>query len=99
MKKRYSNTTIKKHFSDNKEVRTGTFLRYTTTLYGVVPEKNTDYFVITQAGDRLDNLAYQYYGSSRHWWFIAHVNNLNTMNVEPGIRLRIPINVNDATAF
>ena len=96
MKKRYSNTTIKKHFSDNKEVRTGTFLRYTTTLYGVVPEKNTDYFVITQSGDRLDNLALTFYGSPTYWWFIAHVNNLTTMNLEAGLTLRIPSSVEDA---
>ena len=55
--------------------------------------------MITQHGDRLDNLAYQYYGAPSLWWFIANVNNLNTMNVEAGLQLRIPASVADARTF
>ena len=34
---------------------------------------------MTQEGDRLDNLAFQFYGNQHLWWYIAHANNLNTM--------------------
>ena len=58
--------------------------------------KDDDIYVTTQHGDRLDNLAATFYGSPTHWWFIAHVNNLTTMNVEAGLTLRIPATLNDA---
>ncbi len=63
---------------------------YETTLYEKIPESNEDIFVITQEGDRLDNLAYQFYGNQHLWWYIAHANKLTTMNVKEGIQLRIP---------
>lgn len=65
--------------------------RYGTTYYDNVPESNSDIFVTSQYGDRLDKLAHQFYGDSSLWWFIARVNNIKTMNVEPGTSLRIPV--------
>ena len=65
-------------------------LAYQTTIYEDVPERDDDIYITTQFGDRLDNLAMVFYGSSTFWWFIAHVNNLNTLNVEAGLTLRIP---------
>ena len=70
--------------------------KYKTTLYNSVPQRDSDIYIITQPGDRLDNLSAVFYGSSEHWWFIAHVNNLNTINVETGISLRIPASVEQA---
>ena len=64
--------------------------KYNTTLYREVPEKNSDILLITQEGDRLDNLASEYYNDPNLWWFIARVNNLSTMNVPAGTSLRIP---------
>ena len=82
MKKRYKNTTIGKFEAGMGSKRSGqTGDNYLTTFYSNVPESNSDIYVITQQGDRLDNLAYQYYGSSTYWWFIANVNNLNKMNI------------------
>ena len=94
---RYKTTKIlrKSLLQNNKN----SVLSYSTTYYKDIPDSYDDIFIVSQHGDRLDNLAATFYGDSSYWWFIAHVNNLNTMNVEPGIRLRIPINVNDATAF
>ena len=63
---------------------------YETTLYEKIPESNEDIFVITQYGDRLDNLAYQFYGNQNPWYYIAHANKLTTMNLEEGIQIRIP---------
>ena len=68
------------------------FLKYDTTLYEEVSEADNDLFVIAQDGDRLDNLANQYYGDPSLWWFIAQTNNINTMNVDGGTSLRISFN-------
>ena len=71
-------------------------LVYGTTIYSDVPERDDDIYVTTQHGDRLDNLAATFYGSAMHWWFIAHVNNLTTMNVEAGQTLSIPSTLDNA---
>ena len=101
MRNRYKNT--KKTFHHPQSVgddkRPNSFLKYSTTFYTNSPESNSDIYVITQHGDRLDNLAYQYYGAPSLWWFIANVNNLNTMYVEAGLQLRIPASVADARTF
>tara|TARA_Y100001937_G_scaffold116592_1_gene168737 strand:- start:6 stop:275 length:270 start_codon:yes stop_codon:yes gene_type:complete len=69
---------------------------YKTTIYSEVPLRNDDIYIITQTGDRLDNLAYEFYGSPSHWWFIAKVNGLSSMNVEAGLQLRIPKSIQNA---
>ena len=71
-------------------------IKYETTIYKKVPEANTDIYVITQSGDRLDSLANQFYGDAKLWWFIAHTNNINTMNLEAGVRLRISLDLEKA---
>lgn len=54
--------------------------------------QNEDVYIVSKMGDRLDNLAYDYYGDSSYWYVIAIVNNLGrgTISVSPGIVLRIP---------
>ena len=51
-----------------------------TTTYTKVPERNSDQYFIAQDGDRCDNLANNFYGNPNMWWFIARVNNLNTID-------------------
>ena len=87
---RYENTRMK------NDKNTG-YIKKNTTIYSDVPENNGDLYVITQTGDRLDNLALQYYGDPKLWWFIANTNGLTAMNVEPGIRLRISFDLEKAT--
>tara|TARA_R100000315_G_C5235344_1_gene147071 strand:- start:5277 stop:5576 length:300 start_codon:yes stop_codon:yes gene_type:complete len=88
---RYGSTKISRGITTyNRGNRKAKSLAYRTTIYDDVPERDDDIYVTTQPGDRLDNLALVFYGSSIHWWFIAHVNNLTTMNVEVGSTLRIP---------
>tara|TARA_B100001250_G_scaffold377712_1_gene367001 strand:- start:403 stop:669 length:267 start_codon:yes stop_codon:yes gene_type:complete len=72
-------------------------VRYKGTVhYKEIREKDSDVYVITQFGDRLDTLAYEYYGNPQLWWFIAKANKLVTMNVPVGTSLRIPVNTTDA---
>ncbi len=87
---RYANTKVNRIKIDRS---VNEVLKYDTTLYQKIPESNEDIFVMTQEGDRLDNLAFQFYGNQHLWWYIAHANNLNTMNIEAGKQLRIPASV------
>ena len=87
--KRYTNTNTSKNtpkYNSNGQP----VMKYDTTIYEEVPEQNDDLHVITQNGDRFDNLAYQFYGDPSLWWFIARANNMVTMNVEVGKTIRIP---------
>ena len=84
---RYANTKVSRVKIDRS---VNEVLKYDTTLYQKIPESNEDIFVVTQEGDRLDNLAFQFYGNQHLWWYIAQTNNLNTMNIPVGTSLRIP---------
>tara|TARA_Y100001963_G_C6619522_1_gene371019 strand:+ start:339 stop:611 length:273 start_codon:yes stop_codon:yes gene_type:complete len=81
MEKRYEKARVTK--KNNKTV-------FQTSYYSSIPVRDGDTFVITQQGDRLDNLAFQFYGTAELWWYIAKANALKSMNVKPGIQLRIP---------
>lgn len=69
---------------------------YRTTKYPIPPLDFNDIYVITQEGDRFDNLAYQYYGDASLWWAISISNpNLPQNSYFPpvGVQLRIPANI------
>lgn len=63
-----------------------------STIYPIVKPSDTDLYIISEKGDRLDLLADKYYGDQTMWWVIATANNINdaTFYVQPGIQLRIP---------
>tara|TARA_Y100000310_G_scaffold335820_1_gene418802 strand:+ start:717 stop:1004 length:288 start_codon:yes stop_codon:yes gene_type:complete len=84
---RYENTNIRKKLLSNNKNKVHS---YGTTIYEKVHENNNDIYVIAQEGDRLDNIAFQYYGDSKLWWYIATANKINTINIPPGTSLRIP---------
>ena len=69
---------------------------YRTTIYNTIPQTDSDVWVITQHGDRLDNLAFQFYGDQSLWWYIAKANNLSFMTLPTGTSLRIPGTTNYA---
>ena len=69
---------------------------YKGKAYPNIPLSETDVYVITNVGDRLDNLAYVYYGDATMWWVIAMANNNATRGAlypTPGTQLRIPTNL------
>ncbi len=47
---------------------------YGTTYYPQIPISDSDKFVRPVDGDRLDTLAYRYYGDITLWWVIAKAN-------------------------
>ena len=84
--KRYSKTGIKR---DKSGVRV-----YNTTFYPTIPIDDSDQFIYTKFGDRIDALAYQYYGDTSLWWIISKANGIRgQMGLKPGTLLRIPQDV------
>lgn len=82
---RYTNSEVLKRKDSKKQ-----YLE--STIYPIVKASDTDLYIISEKGDRLDLLANKYYGDQTMWWIIATANNINdaTFYVEPGIQLRIP---------
>ena len=81
--KRYSNTGIKR---DKSGVRV-----YNTTFYPSIPIDDSDRFIYTKFGDRVDALANEYYGDVTLWWIISKANGIKGQaGLKPGLLLRIP---------
>jgi hypothetical protein len=70
---------------------------YKGKVYPNIPLSETDVYVITNIGDRLDSLAYSYYNDVNYWWIISAANNNITKGSlfpAPGTQLRIPTDLN-----
>ena len=67
---------------------------YTAIKYPEIPLSVDDFYVITTIGDRLDNLANQFYEDVNLWWVITSANpdiiKRDSFMLEPGIEIRIP---------
>ena len=89
---RYENTKLKKQkiLRGLSKTKAYNITSTGTVIYSSIPESDSDIYVITQMGDRLDSLANQFYGDPTLWWYIAKANNLTSMTVPPGTSLRIP---------
>lgn len=92
---RYEFTEIvndKIKYENNKEIvgkRT-----FKTTLMPTIPKSDEDIYIYTREGDRLDLLAYEYYGTAEYWWVLAQCNHItDSWAIKPGIRFRIPPSV------
>ena len=71
---------------------------YKTNIYPDIPRSINDTYVITQAEDRYDKLALQYYSDASLWWVISNANPeyINGSLYPPvGIQLRIPGNISE----
>ena len=66
--------------------------KFFTARLPKIPKTPDDRYIFSREGDRLDQLAFEFYEEPRYWWIIATANNLGkgTLNVEPGIQIRIP---------
>ena len=86
MPNRYRNINTLKS-SNRKEYRS-------TTIYPEIPLNENDIYVVSSYGDRYDILAQEFYSDSNLWWIIASANNYykGSLNITPGIQLRIPAN-------
>ena len=82
----YSNTNIKREKSGIRV--------YKTTYYPDIPISDNDEFIYPRFGERLDSLAYRFYGDVTLWWVIAKANGLKgKVFVPQDTEIRIPGNV------
>jgi len=67
---------------------------YGSTKYPFIEESIEDYYIIIMQGDRLDNLAAQFYGDPTLYWILQVANTLKRDSLYPeiGLQLRIPQN-------
>lgn len=81
---RYQNNPTKKTI-DGREV-------YQSKIYPNIELRDTDFYIATETGDRLDTLAHQFYSDSSLWWIIASANNIHNgyIGLAEGTILRIP---------
>jgi len=68
---------------------------YSNNIYPDIPLSENDSYVITVLGDRLDLLAFDFYGDTSFWWIITSANALpgDSLYLEPGSQLRIPTDI------
>ena len=70
---------------------------YKNLKYPEIPLSVNDIYVITEWGDRFDQLAFQFYGDVSLWWIITTANPNKTPNLsmfcEVGVQLVIPQNL------
>jgi hypothetical protein len=71
--------------------------RRATTIYPEIPiAPATDIYIRTTTIERLDKLAYKFYGDAALWWIIATANALGkgTLIIPSNTRVRIPSSQN-----
>jgi len=70
--------------------------------YPEIPKKIDDVYIITKDGDRLDNLAYQFYSNIDLWWIITLSNpgkiKRDSFFIKPGMQIRVPIDTDPILA-
>lgn len=88
MNYRYQNIPIAKSSTSGSQY-------YLNNIYPDIPLSNEDNYVITTLGDRLDLIAFDFYGDTSFWWVIASANALpgDSLYLEPGTQLRIPVDL------
>ena len=96
---RYDNNEVLKNKID---ITNKLGVRYrSSTRYPDVPLSSNDVFLYTIRGDRLDNLANQFYGDPTLWWIISVTNpDLPNDSLYPtlGFQLRIPSDISKILA-
>ena len=69
---------------------------YKSIKYPEIPILDEDLYIISIVGDRVDNLARQYYGDSNLWWIISSANSEiikgGSFGIKPGLEIRITSN-------
>jgi len=90
-------------YDNNRIIQTVPTVQYpkvtkyrSSTRYPDIPLSENDLLVYTMRGDRLDNLAYQFYSDSTLWWVLSIANpDLPNDSLYPtiGFQLRIPSNI------
>ena len=90
MSSRYQSISITKN--DTGIPSTSGKTMYVPTYYPTIEAQPDDNYILTGITDRLDNIAFDFYGDATLWWVIAMVNDLEGDSIYPptGVYLRIP---------
>ena len=88
-----------RRFTDIPFVRNQNLKKYyKNTILPEVPLSQNDSYIITQEGDRLDNLSFEFYNDTQFWWVIAAANpnklRRDSYVCRGGLQIRIPLNPN-----
>ena len=85
------------NFTDETRDKDNGFRKLNSTIYPKIELDDSDEYIITNIGDRLDLLASKYYNDVNLWWVIAQANHIGkgTLNIVPGTQLRIPQNISN----
>jgi hypothetical protein len=67
-------------------------LRYESLHLPLFENRTSDIYIVAKKMERMDLIAYDWYGDPRLWWVIQRANNLpcGSLRIEPGKRVRIP---------
>lgn len=78
--------------SDDTKILSSGKVVYATSAPTIVETDLTDPVITVSDADRLDVLAFRYYGSAALWWVIAKANNIinGSLHVPAGTQLIIP---------
>ena len=81
---RYPSTLIRKETSGPRY--------FGSTKYPPIDFTIEDFYIISMQGDRLDNLAAQFYGDPTLYWILQQANSLNRDSLYPpiGVQIRVP---------
>ena len=84
---RYPSTLIRKETSGPRY--------FGSTKYPPIDFTIEDFYIISMQGDRLDNLAAQFYGDPTLYWILQQSNSFNRDSLYPpiGVQIRIPQNL------
>lgn len=65
--------------------------------YPSIPLNEDDIYIISQYGDTVDNLSYEYYKNTEDYWIISVANTLkaDSRYIKPGTQIRIPTNTDE----
>lgn len=84
-------------YQDIQKLKTSTGKRYySSTRYPYIPLSENDLYIITLDGDRLDNLANQFYEDPTLWWVLQVANpelSKDSLYPDLGFQLRIPTDI------
>jgi hypothetical protein len=85
--------------NENPYIGTIGDLYYNTVSYPELGARESDIYVETEFGDRLDSLAFQFYGDTTLYWIISIRNpnevSFGSLYLSPGSVIAIPQNIND----
>ena len=68
---------------------------YETIKYPTINKHENDIYIVSKYNDRLELLASKYYNDQSKYWIIGKANHISTMSINPGVQIRIPMDIDN----